>query len=667
MMTAVRPCVRWLLVILLCSTAESAAQEHTAGEDSLRTWSLEEIIIGSTALESERRGAGLRVQRIQLADVAAMNAAVVPDVLRTVSGLHVQTNSRGETLAYMRGAGERQTEYLLNGVPLNIPWDNRFDLGALPAALIGSVAAVRSAAGPRLGVGGAGGVLLLTTRAPTQSGSLLELSGKGGSGGLWQQDVLWSRNTGNRSILFTGSYVTRKGIPTPAAADVPLDGDRDLRLNSDRTSGSGFLSWQEGRTTLMALHAESEAGVAPEGHLTTVSDPPRRWKYPVWRNSIVSIGRQWAPWVKNVFWLSRFEQHIDEYPDLSFRRPETRQEDLDVTMGARLLTEGRWGGFDVAATAQLMTSRHEKTESTLQPEPRTTAPEQFREHNGVLGVDAAGPLSGSIHLLSGASLEWKSMPETGLKPGVDGFQAGTGYVSLQHPLGSTWTVGVTSAREVRMPTMRELFDGALDRFLLNAELEPEVTHVMEAATRGQVRHVDVGLTVFRNRTFNTIDQENVVVDGVRKRRRINLQGSRLWGVELTTAAQWPSLGLQLRGHGTWMRPVELSPDGEDHLAERPEILSQVAIRKALGPGFHLGLRVDYTGRAWARTGSSEFVALPTAWRVHPDITYRRFLPDRSWFLEVAAGANNVFDAVLLPQLGLPAAGQSFFLRASFTR
>ncbi len=157
-MRAIRTGVWWFCWLYLLGTGPALAQKTHAPDDSLRFYALEEIVIGAVVDEEEVSGVSeSRLYRVRFADVASVHGSVVSDLLRTVPGLHVQTNSRGETLAYMRGAGERQTEYLLDGVPMNIPWDNRFDLGALPAAVVGSVTAVRSAAGPRLGTGGAGG------------------------------------------------------------------------------------------------------------------------------------------------------------------------------------------------------------------------------------------------------------------------------------------------------------------------------------------------------------------------------------------------------------------------------------------------------------------------------------------------------------------------------
>ena len=72
----------------------------------------------------------------RLIERQARNAAEAIDAL---PGVAVRTNSRGETIARVRGSEERQTKVFLDGTPLAVPWDGRVDLGILPAGLIGSV------------------------------------------------------------------------------------------------------------------------------------------------------------------------------------------------------------------------------------------------------------------------------------------------------------------------------------------------------------------------------------------------------------------------------------------------------------------------------------------------------------------------------------------------
>ena len=52
-------------------------------------------------------------QRISLAQIENRDAFSASEVLRIVPAAHIQTNSRGETLVYLRNAGERQVALFL--------------------------------------------------------------------------------------------------------------------------------------------------------------------------------------------------------------------------------------------------------------------------------------------------------------------------------------------------------------------------------------------------------------------------------------------------------------------------------------------------------------------------------------------------------------------------
>ena len=70
----------------------------------------------------------------------------VAEALRGLAGVSARTNSRGETVARVRGSEERQTQVFLDGAPLAVPWDGRADIGIIPAGLIGSIRVIKGAA-----------------------------------------------------------------------------------------------------------------------------------------------------------------------------------------------------------------------------------------------------------------------------------------------------------------------------------------------------------------------------------------------------------------------------------------------------------------------------------------------------------------------------------------
>jgi iron complex outermembrane recepter protein len=89
----------------------------------------------------------------------------VADALRGLPGVSVRTNSRGETVARVRGSDERQTLVFLDGAPLAVPWDGRVDIGLLPAGLVGGLVVRKGAGAIEYGANAVAGVVDLTTRS----------------------------------------------------------------------------------------------------------------------------------------------------------------------------------------------------------------------------------------------------------------------------------------------------------------------------------------------------------------------------------------------------------------------------------------------------------------------------------------------------------------------
>src|SRR5690606_28671106 len=126
----------------------------------------------------------------------------------------------------------------------------------------------------------------------------------------------------------------------------------------------------------------------------------------------------------------------------------------------------------------------------------------------------------------------------------------------------------TAGAKVRFPTMRELFGEALRRFQVNPDLRPETSFLAEAGVEAASGAVSGEAVVFLNRTYDTIDQETL---GDGRRRRINLDGSRVYGVEVGGTAR-PLPRLSVDGHATWMHVRAFTDTGSRPLTEKPALL-----------------------------------------------------------------------------------------------
>jgi iron complex outermembrane recepter protein len=220
-------------------------------------------------------------------------------------------------------------------------------------------------------------------------------------------------------------------------------------------------------------------------------------------------------------------------------------------------------------------------------------------------------------------------------------------------------------KKLRFPTMRELFGDALNTFLLNPDLQPESTWLLDVSVGRSTPVIAGNLTVFARRTIDTIDRVNVSVDGETKRLRVNLDGSRVYGIELTGTSKLSS-NISFDAHLMWARSTALLETGDRPLNEKPDVLSSASVLYTAAWGGTLRLTGQYTGRAYSLSPDNSQITLPTALVVNIRGAVRHTLNSSLVFLEAYAGVNNVADTVVLPQAGLPAAGREWRLGLNVT-
>jgi iron complex outermembrane receptor protein len=654
----------------------SIRPSHAQEADSLRSYNLGEIVIDAADAPSREVST---VQRVSLREIERQNAAAVSDLARTIPAAFVQTNSRGESLIYLRDAGERQVALFLNGASLNVPWDNRFNLDMMPAAMIGGLSVAKGIPSVLYGTNVLGGAINLTARRREDEGRETTLSGYYGGVDELRLDIRHLRKDGPLHIGVAGGYATRNGIAladpslapfSQAAVRTRTNTDREL-LNLFGQTDYRFKNGIQAGLTLM--HVEGQFGVAPEGHLDPDSSTVRFWRYPNWHNTMSIANATFPLGEATVFkgsaWVGVFGQSIDQFDSAEYRQVDTRQRDDDRTFGGRFSVLRGLGKHQLTFSATGYTSVHDELVRTRGDNG------QFASEAGTLTFgqqvfSAGGELSlvpsPAASVTVGISLDGVAMPRTGDKPARDpildyAFLVGSTYRFDEH-----WALRGSVGRKIRFPTMRELFGEALNRFLLNPDLLPETSIVVEGAVARDGPAMELELIGFRYRVFDTIDQRNVVVDGRRLRQRINLDGSWILGGE--AILRWQvSAPLEIEGNLSALNVRGILDGTRTRLTEKPEVLGMLAAVYRMKGGVEIGIQGEYTGRAYGRRENDTLAALPTALafdaRVGYAVRLRTVLAPR---LEFYLRGDNLTDAQILPQLGLPSPGRSLGFGAGIT-
>jgi iron complex outermembrane recepter protein len=657
-----------IAVTALCAVSAAYAQPGTE-EDSLRTYRLGEVtVIGDTIA----RVSTTTVQQIPYARIARTDAQTAAGIVYQIPGARIQTNSRGEALVYMRAAAERQVALFFDGAMMNVPWDNRLDMSLLPMGAVGGMTVSKGVPSVLYGANTLGGTINMVSLDQREPGYSTEFQSQAGTNGLLGGSLVHMGRSGSISYIGELGYSSRDGVALPEGTDLPFhQSSTDVRTNSDLRTFNAYLrgenSFSENAEVGLALYyVDSEKGVAPEGHV----EGARFWRYPKWQGLTVSLNsevdfgadKEWS--FRGAAWGNSFAQDIAQYEDATYTLKSAQEEDRDFTLGTRLLLRralGESGGVTLAFNG--FNSTHDQRDlaydSTGALADANVPTASYEQRTYSVGLEAEQRF-GAATVTLGGSFDGMTTPKTGDKPSQEPFSDYGVVAGVAYQIDPSMVVRASGGRKTRFPTMRELYGEALRRFLINPNLKPEQTWVGEVGLENRGTWGSVGVNGFSYFTTNTIDQRNFDTLGGAKRQRINLPGSRAFGAELTASLR-AFEGFRLDGHLMYVhaRGHRTGSDGADTsflLSEKPDMISTITAEYVFDFGLMPSFELLYTGLAYSPNDDNEMVALEHA----PVFNFRlgyRFSPWGTALAQVYARVNNITNALVEPQLGLPGAGR----------
>ncbi len=665
---------RWLHSILIMS-AYSLLDAQWGGVQAWETNTYEDVETVEVTAERPQEirrapGSVSGISRDQLVFVAPSTLA---DILLLAPSVNVRTNSRGEVLASIRGSGERQLGVFWQGIPINVPWDNRFDLSLIPAAGISSATVHVGPSAVGYGANTAGGIVELASNAEPA----LEGQAFAGSGGMAGLEALFATKASAFDGQVAFSYLNLDGRVSPAAGALFSEDNNGLLTNTDRqtTNVAANAAWQVGdvKTGVSFLHSQAEYGIAPEQGRRVDPANSRFWRFPDTDHTLVAghlelpLGSQSLARAR--FWYQGFEQEIQSFTNAEYSEIESRQFDDNDTIGARFQFVQANGEHSSTLSATGLWSRHEQLE--IMPNSEASEADVFTHFLGSAAIDHQRPIGQSVSLHIGLGVDVFSPRRTAGRESIGDFNGTNASINLVSNHARNWVFRLGAGRKVRLPTMRELFGEALGRFIVNADLKTERSWFYEVSARRIWSNGSIEITPFYVDTKDTLDQTRILVDGNLLRQRVNLAGSRSYGIETKLNLQLAS-GLTLDGNATWNRNRAKSDSVAKsarrlYLSDRPNWLARLNVRYQLGAWTTLGLSVVHRGAAKSEAAGGEFLDLSPATTV--DLTARHSLsiaPGGS-NIELFAQLDNLTDTFLEPQLGLPDPGRTFKLglRAAF--
>ncbi len=588
--------------------------------------------------------------------------------------VRVRVNSRGELQPTVRGMESRRIVVLVDGIPVTLGWDNRADLSVVPLTAAREVTLIRGLSSVLHGPNAAGGVVKVgITDAPPAllyTGPIKLNAGLdhlGSSATELAASMLFRREAGVLFIGGGGGYRKRSEFPRPSDVSRAVPGAGGDRLNSDIEHGNGFVvgRYESGGGAWAALSSfgfRAEKGVPPELHVLE----PRLWRIPkTWRwVTVLSGGTGWrgTRWgegdLEARVGLDFGETEIDTYESLADDRITGGESGDDRTLTFRVLGDHTLGPGILSGALTLAETRHVEV---LDPGGQST----FRQRLLSFGVEIEEPLGGAgghppgTRLSLGLSVDGSDTPETGGQP----------------PGGVLWDwgarAGVTTAlgdrgvlahgglsRRVRFPSLRELYSGALGRFVVNPDLDPEVLVAAELGVTARIGGLETQAVGFHQRLSDAIVRSSL---GDGRFQRVNRDRTLSTGLELLANYAWKRLWVA--GDLT-LQNVELSdptaPAEQRRSEHQPWVAGNLAVRASTILGIQAGVRLSHVGRHYC---------------VHPDLGTDVELQSSTWVdfevsrvfrpggapgarrAEAILALDNSTDGSAFDQCGLPQPGR----------
>lgn len=605
-------------------------------------------------------------------------ALTISDIVSGVAGIAIRQNSRGETVLRIRSGGERQTPIFLDGAPLATPWDGRVDLGVIPAGVIREVEITRSAAPIEYGVNAIAGVVDLRTRSRGDEHSF-RAQGEYGSGNLVNVSAALQTPVGRSLDVTLAASWRRSDFQTIAdRGAIPFEtGSDNRRRNTDQESLSIFAAiaheGDRGQLRASLLHADATRGIPFEGHVDPQTDNPRYWRYPMWRLTQGSVSGQYDLadhiLLRGTIWHQWFGQDIDSFEDQTYRVRDERESGRDRTFGGRMVLSLPVLGLQSRLSASGLTSAHHQTGFEASAEAISvllqTEDLRFKQQFLSLGAEVDVPFTPNLDATLGLGIDSSSTPLTGDKPAQPSSSAPAFSAILRWQVSDDLTAKASLARRTRFATMREQFGQSLGRFLPNPGLRPEQASTAELSfVWTGSRQLSSELSIWANDSRDTLGQRVVTVDGGRLRQRYNMAGAFTYGAEAMLSLKMTNnLRVELSAAFQGGRPRSEPGTPNPRLLQQTD--RQIGLAVDWSPAEAIDLRAEYrhNGKAYdldplggnALLPSAEILDLRAFWtlsKVGEAGTVTGFL-----------AIDNATNALILPQLGLPAPGRSIRLGA----
>ncbi len=650
-----------ILFIFLIITSVGSAQST---KDTIRVYRLGEIV--AEGAKGSQKIQPTKIKEIKYHEIKEQDAVNMEDLNAIIPGGFIQTNSRGESLLYLRGAGERSIALFFDGMYFNVPWDNRVDLSMIPTDIIGNLKISSGANSVLYGANVMGGAVNITTTERDQEGIGGNVGLQLGEGGRKYSSVKLEGKDGKFNYIGNLSFLTRDGLKTPEddSFDFNLNKTQTLITNSYSDRITAYLRGEyeiddDNRIGASYNHIDGQQGAIPENYPEGITN--RFWKYPEWLRSIATLNGEFKLSeiisVKSAVWIDKFDQTIEDYKTVDFRDMNEKQFDEDITTGLRLNFSFDLSDYDKLNFAiNGFNTTHTEEINDLQG---TSLVNEYSQMTSSFGLEYKRFL-GDWVLTVGSSYDRFDINKAGVFTEAEGnsFDDIAGVLGATYRVNESTDLFINFGKKSRFPTLRESYSAALGKFVINPDLKPETGLLSEIGIDYSGTDIDATLSIFANNYSDLITRETVPGDSLYRKQRVNLDKASIVGAEVLLK-YYVTNDFDLTGHFTFMNSKGTVDGIEQNLEYRPEIIAFLQADWRVYGGLDFLAEVDLMGNQF---GISDFIGglvpIEATTLFNLRLSYKTVYNKNLYTVFIRA--NNILDQVRLDKIAIVSPGRMIY-------
>ena len=645
----------------------------TYSQDSIRVYQL-----GTIEVIDKQDAGNIQLsnfEKIDYFNIRKFEPILFSEIKQIIPTALVYTNSRGEMLTNLRNSDERQLGLFFDGVSLNVPWDNRFDMTFVPMDIIGSIIVNTNPSSILYGANILSGAIDIATieRENNGLGGNFRLSGNDAStiSGAFTFDGKYNKFNYIANVGYTQSDGFLLSSNTPAMLNQTVN--TNLRTNTDYKMFNAYARGEYHFSTnskygLSVNYTNGEKGVAPEGF----NPDPRFWRYPDWNRTIITLNgistfsTENNVSLRSTLWYDYFTQTINSYNDITYKDLIEKQIDDDNSFGGRFVFSTNT--FDKQILRIVLNGLYSEHNEKIQS-PADSLKSNLDFSSLLMSVGADYNFNWTKYLLSfGLNYDYLLTPKTGIfieneNATYSDFGA---YASFSYLQSANLRFVANLSRRTRFQTMREAYSGALGKFLVNPDLKPENAINVELKTIYERSNFEVSGALFGRFSNDLIIQKTVTdpADGKKKKQRFNLSESQNYGIDFNAKYRFP-FNLSATLYFMYMYSTGKEEGIEiEHLEYKPEIISDLFLSYGFNFGLDLQGEIIFTGKQWGiNVATDAFEEIEPTIQLNFIVSQKLPISD-AFSPRVYCKVNNITDEYIQTRIGLPEAGRMFYFGLS---